>query len=125
MLLTLDGFKKAKTESFDAYLHFSGYDTKEKATSLSNAALYVPRAKASPLNEGEVYTADLIGMEVLVEGEKEGKVVSIVDMSNGVLLEIERGDKKKFLVPYNGVFIGDVNLGENTLVLLKKELLDL
>lgn len=123
--LVLDGIREAKHEKLSAYLHFQGYDTKEKAKELSNAKIFVKRENAAPLCEDEVYTADLQDMDVLLDEKKVGRVISIIDMSNGVLLEVERLDKKRFLVPYKDVFIGKVDVINNFLELKIKELLEL
>ena len=98
---------------------------KEKSSLLSNAKVFVDRSKAHPLTEGEVYTSDLQDMTVLFDKKTVGRVDSIIEMSNGVLLEVRRTDGKKFLLPYKDVFVGEVDTKNATLELKNKELLEL
>ena len=123
--LTVESIKEATNPKFNAYIRFEGYDVKEKASSLSNAKIYIERSKAHPLNEGEVYTSDLQDMAVIFDGKTVGAVDSIIEMSNGVLLEVKRLDGKKFLLPYKDVFVGTVDTENGTLELKNRELLEL
>jgi 16S rRNA processing protein RimM len=64
--------------------------------------LTVPRAALPPLAEGEYYHADLIGLScVSTEGEALGTCVAVENFGAGDVLEIERPDKKRFMVPMN------------------------
>lgn len=120
--LTVD---RINHSSSPVYIHFVEYNTKEDVKALANAKVYIPRSKAHPLEEGEVYTQDLIGLDVTFKGSKVGVTKSVMEGSQSVLIEVEREDKKKYLVPYLGVFVGDVNLEAGTLELLNGELLEL
>lgn len=46
---------------------FKGYDSINDVEKYRNKGLYVPREQAVPLEEGEYYIADLLGMQVLTE----------------------------------------------------------
>lgn len=62
--------------------------------------LSVPRGALPPLGEGEYYHADLIGLPVLcTNGETLGVVVAIENFGAGDVLEIERPDRKRFMIP--------------------------
>ncbi len=64
--------------------------------------LTVPRTALPPLAEGEYYHADLIGLScVSTEGEALGTCVAVENFGAGDVLEIERPDKKRFMVPMN------------------------
>lgn len=123
--LVVESIKEATNPKFNAYIRFVGYDVKEKASSLSNAKIYIERSKAHPLSEGEVYTSDLQDMAVIFDGKTVGTVDSIIEMSNGVLLEVRRLDGKKYLLPYKDVFVGTVDIANSTLELKNRELLEL
>ncbi len=63
-------------------------------------ALTVPRDQLPPLGEGEYYHADLIGLAaVSIDGAVLGHVVAVENFGAGDVLEIERPDKKRFMVP--------------------------
>jgi 16S rRNA processing protein RimM len=64
--------------------------------------LTVPREALPPLAEGEYYHADLIGSPcVSTDGEDLGVCVAIDDFGAGDVIEVERPDGKRFMVPMN------------------------
>jgi 16S rRNA processing protein RimM len=72
------------------------------AEALRGTELTVPRSALPPLEEGEYYHADLLGLAaVSSEGEPVGRVVAIDDFGAGDVIEIERPDGKRFMVPMN------------------------
>lgn len=71
--------------------------------------LSVPRSALPPLDDGEYYHADLIGAPAVSDaGEALGRIVDVVDYGAGDLVEIEREDARRFLVPIRA---GVVELG--------------
>ena len=67
----------------------SGILTKEDADAARNTALYADRSVMPPVDEGEYYYADLIGLTVVdTGGSTLGVVKSVVDHGAGDLLEI-------------------------------------
>ncbi len=70
------------------------------AERLRGTPLTVPRDTLLPLGEGEYYHADLIGLPaVSTDGEPLGHVVAVENFGAGDVLEIERPDRKRFMVP--------------------------
>jgi 16S rRNA processing protein RimM len=70
------------------------------AEKLRGTALTVPRAELPPLEEGEYYHHDLIGLPaVSTDGAALGVVVTVENFGAGDVLEIERPDRKRFMVP--------------------------
>ncbi len=64
--------------------------------------LTVPRTALAPLADGEYYHADLIGLPcVSTDGEQLGTCVAVENFGAGDVIEIERPDKKRFMVPMN------------------------
>ena len=62
--------------------------------------LTVPRASLPALEDGEYYHADLIGLPVVSDaGESVGLVVLIDNFGAGDVLEIEKPDGRRFMVP--------------------------
>jgi len=103
---------------------FCGIDTPEDARFISGWDILVPREQASRLGEGEVYTADLQGMTLVYDKEEVGKVVSVMEGAQALLLEVLSNDGKVYMVPYiKGVFVDDVNLEKETIRLLERDLL--
>lgn len=70
------------------------------AEKLRGTLLTVPRSALPPLAEGEYYHADLIGLAAVSDvGEPLGTVVAVENFGAGDILEIERPDGKRFMVP--------------------------
>jgi 16S rRNA processing protein RimM len=70
------------------------------AEALRGTELTVPRSALPPLEEGEYYHADLLGLPVVTPaGESVGTVVAIDNFGAGDVLEIERPSGKRFMVP--------------------------
>ncbi len=88
---------------------FEGFDSPEAARALARCILLVPRGQAYPLKEGEVYAADLEGCSVTWQGSALGKVVSLVEGPQALLLEVEKNDGTKQFIPYMEHFIDGVD----------------
>ncbi len=105
-------------------IKFRGIDDPESAKLLNGWELWIPRSAAAPLEEGEVYVADLIGCAVLSEGVQVGTVVSTIDGAQALLLEVQGvGDGQCHLVPYMERFVGQVDVESKKIELLELMLL--
>jgi len=83
-----------------AIARFAEIADRTAAEALRGTLLTVSRSALPPLEEGEYYHADLIGLPALSDdGEELGMVVSVENYGAGDLLEIERRGGKRFLVP--------------------------
>mgnify|MGYP001153132450 CR=1 FL=1 len=70
------------------------------AEALRGTLLTVPRSALPALEEGEYYHADLIGLPAMSDmGEALGTVIAVENFGAGDILEIERPDGKRFMVP--------------------------
>jgi len=84
-----------------AIARIDGVTTRNEAEALRGGLLTVPRDVLPPLGEGEYYWADLIGLPcVSADGEPLGIVVAIDNYGAGDILEIERADGARVLVPF-------------------------
>jgi 16S rRNA processing protein RimM len=84
--------------------------------------LLVPDSEVQPLDEGEVYLHDLIGMQTrLASGEVVGEVVAFYELPQGVTLEIQRAREGKgpstVLVPFSDVAVKEMDVESRTIVL--------
>lgn len=83
-----------------AIARFAEVTDRTAAEKLRGTALTVPRASLPPLGEGEYYYADLIGLPaVSTSGDDLGTCVAVENFGAGDVLEIERPDGKRFMVP--------------------------
>ena len=83
-----------------AIARIAGVADRTAAEALRGTALTVPRSALPPLGEGEYYYADLIGLPaVSTEGEALGVCVAVENFGAGDLIEIEKPDGTRFMVP--------------------------
>ena len=83
-----------------AIARFAEIADRTAAEKLRGSLLTVPRSALPPLAEGEYYHADLIGLAAVSDaGEPLGTVVSLENFGAGDVLEIERPDGTRFMVP--------------------------
>ena len=93
--------KSVKAGSAGAIVRFAEIPDRGAAEALRGQLLTVPRSTLPPLAEGEYYHADLIGLTCESgSGELLGRVVAVENYGAGDLLEIERPDGKRALVPF-------------------------
>jgi len=96
-----------------AIARFAEITDRTAAEKLRGTALTVPRSTLPPLDDGEYYYADLIGLPaVSTAGEALGTCVAVDNFGAGDILEIERpaADGKKparFMVPMNAAAVPD------------------
>jgi 16S rRNA processing protein RimM len=80
---------------------FDGVADRDQAEALRGKLVEVDRAALPPLGEGEYYHADLIGLTCFDrEGEAVGSVVAVENYGAGDLLEVERADGSRSLIPF-------------------------
>ena len=97
--LTLQSVRPHKGE---ALARFAEVIDRNGAEALRGTVLTVPREALPPLLEDEFYFSDLIGLTcVATDGETLGVCLSVQNFGAGDILEIERPDKKTFMVPMN------------------------
>ncbi|WP_375397875.1 ribosome maturation factor RimM [uncultured Sphingomonas sp.] len=83
-----------------AIARFSQVSGRDAAEALRGTELTVPRSALPPLAEGEYYHADLIGLPAVSDsGVALGIVMLVENFGAGDVLEIERSDGTRFMVP--------------------------
>ncbi len=83
-----------------AIARLAGVSDRTAAEALRGTALTVPRSALPPLGEGEYYYADLIGLPATsTEGEALGVCVAVENFGAGDVIEIEKADGSRFMVP--------------------------
>jgi len=100
-------------------IRFNGYENIDDAKKLTNVKLYADEAQTKAnctLNAGQHFWFDIIGCEVMENGEKLGRVTDIQRMADVDYLAIDTdealvksGMPKQFLLPYIDRYIIDAD----------------
>ncbi|MCB2059778.1 MAG: 16S rRNA processing protein RimM, partial [Novosphingobium sp.] len=99
-----------------AIARFAEVPDRNTAEALRGTELAVPRSELPPLGEGEYYYADLVGLAaVSTSGEDLGRCVAVENFGAGDIVEIERADGKRFMVPMNAEAVPEWD-GERLLI---------
>ena len=89
-----------------AIARFKEIPDRTAAEALRGRALTVPRDALPPLEEGEYYHADLIGLPVVTpDGDSVGVVVAVENFGAGDVLDIKKTDGKSFMAPMHAVAV--------------------
>ena len=90
---------------------FDGVDDRDKAAKLTRRELYVLRSQLPPPDDDEFYFSDLIGLHAkTVKGEDFGIVVAVENFGAGDLIEIEKADKTRVLLPFTKAVVPHIDL---------------
>lgn len=83
-----------------AIARFAEVTDRNAAEALRGTALTVPRSALPPLEDGEYYHADLLGLPaVSTGGDDLGEVIAVDNFGAGDVIEIRRPNGKRFMVP--------------------------
>ncbi|MDP8994631.1 MAG: ribosome maturation factor RimM [Pseudomonadota bacterium] len=93
--------ESVRAGSTGAIARIAGISDRSAAEALRGSLVEVDRSALPPLEEGEYYHADLIGLPCeTVEGEPVGTVVAVENFGAGDILEIEHPDGRRTMVPF-------------------------
>jgi 16S rRNA processing protein RimM len=93
---------------------FAEISDRTAAEALRGQLVTILRSALPPLEEGEYYHADLIGLPCeSAEGELLGAIVAVENFGAGDILEIEKPDGRRVMAPFRE---GIADLGEGKVV---------
>jgi 16S rRNA processing protein RimM len=97
---------------------FEGVQTREDAEALGRRYLLVPAAELAPLEEGEVFYHQLLGLLVETEaGEVVGRVREVFETEPAHLLEVKAETGKVHLIPFAERLIVELDVEAGRLVI--------
>ena len=131
--ITGKGFKEVKSSSGSDYVvraRINDINDRNLAEDLRGLEIFVDRSQLKGLKDGQFYRADLVGLEVLVDGQKFGQVKNVIDYGYGPNIEIEflKSDpnnnfEKIEIFPFAGDYFGEVDLEKGTIVFNPPEII--
>jgi len=98
-------------------VRFEGVGDRNAAEVLRGRTLLIPQQDARPLEAGEYFLHDLIGLEVrLAEGEVMGRVTEVYEGGPGYLLAVDDGERER-VIPFAGQFVKEVEVEAGWIVI--------
>lgn len=98
-------------------LKFKGVETVEEAEKLRNNYLEIDRNDAIPLEEGEFFIADLIGLKVFLDtGEELGILEDIYNTGSKDIYVVKDKLGKSYLLPYIDEVIKKIDLDNSKII---------
>lgn len=98
-------------------LKFKGVETVEEAEKLRNNYLEIDRSDAIPLEEGEFFIADLIGLKVFLDtGEELGILEDIYNTGSKDIYVVKDKLGKSYLLPYIDDVIKKIDLDNSKII---------
>lgn len=74
-----------------------GYDDRNAAETLRGTELFISRDALPAVGENEYYQVDLIGFNVMRDGESIGRVACFQNFGAGDIIELDNGDMVSFV----------------------------
>lgn len=88
-------------------------NSREDAARLTNKLLKVAREDAAPLNEGEYYAFDIIGLQVINENEEVlGEITEILKTGSNDVYVTKTKDGRQLLIPALKKVVTEINISE-------------
>lgn len=95
---------------------FKGLDDTNEAVKLRGAELYVPREQAVKLKKDEYFIADLIGLKIVTDEEKQlGECVDVLETGANDVYVVRTTEEKEILIPAIKECILNIDLEENVI----------
>jgi len=94
-----------------------GLGAREDAAAWRGAWVGIPRSALPAPDRGEVYLADLVGLDVVNrQGEGLGRVASLVETTAHPVLRVEDGERSERLIPLVDAYVDAIDVGAGRIV---------
>src|SRR5699024_2316898 len=113
--LVIDGYRLHKQYHL---LRFKGFDSINDVEHLKGVELNIKEDQLPELGEREFYYHDIIGCHVhAVDGEKIGKIESILSPGANDVWVVKNEDRKEFLIPYIEDVVKEVDIDNKKVII--------
>lgn len=106
------GVERSRVQKTCVLLKLRGVDTPEDAARLVHAVASIHREDVQ-LEEGTYFIADLVGLQVLSEGQPIGRLKEVISMPGNDVYVVQ--GKKKYMIPVVRQFVEEPDFEAGTL----------
>jgi 16S rRNA processing protein RimM len=111
--------QKIRLHKGNYLLKLEGVDDMNDALALKGQKICLPKEELTPLQEGEYFLHDLVGLTVLDHlGNEVGPVEAIMETGGPQVLTGPGQDGKEFMIPFSPGTIDEVDLKKGTIRLV-------
>ena len=109
--------EQTKPQGRNFLMRFREYGVREEAQRLTGRLLTIPREDAVPLDEGEYYIFDIVGLTVYdTAGEELGTVENVLRTGSNDVYSVRTEDGRELLVPALRTVVRRIDLPEGCMV---------
>jgi 16S rRNA processing protein RimM len=95
---------------------FEGINDRSTAEQWRDRYLLIPESEVEPPSEDEVFIHDLLGMRVVrTSGEEVGEVMEVLELPQGLVIEVRRSGAKSVLLPFDDQTVTRVDARERVI----------
>jgi 16S rRNA processing protein RimM len=95
---------------------------RNEAEKLKGTILCAPESDLPEKPEDTWYYRELIGLDAMLgNGQKYGKIIAVHNFGAGDIIDIEKIDGSTEMLPFNEVFVGDVDMEKGTVIVFPPE----
>ena len=103
--------ESVKPQGKNFLMRFREYTVREEAQRLTGRLLTVARAEAAPLDEGEYYVFDIVGLTVYDEEDNElGSVENVLRTGSNDVYAVRSEDGRELLIPALRAVVQSIDL---------------
>ena len=95
-----------------------GITDRTTAEKFKGMELYADREKFPEIADDEYYCCDLIGLDVMVDGQTFGHIVNVLNYGAGVILEIKTNNGKVIDLPFSKTLFPKVDIANHQIELI-------
>ena len=89
---------------------FEGFSDRSEAETWRDRYLLLPEGEVDPPSEDELFIHDLVGMRVVLpDGNEIGDVREVLELPQGLLIDVRRAGKKSTLLPFDDHTVTNVD----------------
>ena len=95
-----------------------GITDRTTAEKFKGMELYADREKFPEIAEDEYYCCDLMGLDVMVDGQTFGQIINVPNYGAGVILEIKTTNGKIIDLPFSKTLFPKVDIAHHQIELV-------